>query len=125
MKNVSAEMETPARKAKVSVVLTNRTHWYQYVELMEDRRRFVNQDTIDGGMQAADWEGIQIISVPNLATGAMYFLDERYWSYYILRDFEVKPKDSGTDSDLFIITHYSQLVCKHPGRQAAITDLST
>ena len=124
MQDVMAEMEKTTRKGKISVILTNRKHWYDYGNLLTPDRRYTASEKLDGGFMALDFEGIPVVAVPNLPAGTMYFLDESEWGYYVLQNFETKPKSTNKDSDRFIITHYSQLLCKHPGRQAKITDLA-
>ena len=124
MQGVMTEMEKPTRKAKISVVLTPRSHFYAYANLLTEYRRFVDEKTLDGGVTALEFEGIPVISIPNMASGRMYFLDEREWGYYVLENFRTDEKSTSTDSVRFIVVHYSQLVCKHPGRQASIDDLN-
>lgn len=124
MQDVMEEMEKPSRKAKISAILTPRSHFYSYGNLLTEYRRFVDEKTLDGGVTALEFEGIPVIAIPNMAQGRMYFLDEREWGYYVLENFRTDEKSTNTDSVRFIVVHYSQLVCKHPGRQASIDDLN-
>lgn len=125
MQNMMVELEKPARKSKPSAIFGARQHYYDYGNLLSEQRRYVNEDTLDGGYKALDFEGIPFIAVPRLDAGSVYFLDESEWKYYVLQNFETTPKDTDLDADRFMITHYSALVCKHPGRQGRIDDLIT
>lgn len=126
LQNVTTEMEKPHRSgAKVTDVLCGRVHFNQYGNLLADYRRYVNPDKMDGGYSSLAFEDKAITSVPGLPAGGMWFIDKSEWGYYILQNFETKPQSLNTDADRYVITHYSQLVCKHPGKQAAIIDLIT
>lgn len=124
MQQVMTEMEKTYRKAKISVIMGNRKHFYDYGNTLDGQRRYVNETKLDGGFMALDFEGIPFVSVPNMPTGTVYFVDEKTFGYYVLQNFETKPKAVNKDADYFLITHYSQLVCKEPGKNAKITDLS-
>lgn len=125
MQQVIAEMEQLDRKASIDIIVGNRVHYYQYGNTLQQFRQFQNSTTLDGGYKALDFEGMSFVSVPNLPVGVVYFLDKSTWNYYVLENFETKPKSTNKDSDRFIITHYSNLVCKNPGKNAKITDLGT
>jgi hypothetical protein len=124
MQAVMTEMEKSSRKSKISAILTNRKHFYDYGNILTPDRRYTATERLDGGFMAVDFEGLPVVSVPNMPAGAMYFLDESTWSYYVLQNFEVKPKSTNKDSDYFLITHYSNLICKDPRKNAKITDLA-
>lgn len=123
MQQVMTEMEKTSRKAKISVIMGNRKHYYDYGNTLTDQRRYVNETRLDGGFMALDFEGISFVAVPNMETGAVYFVDEKTFGYYVLQNFETKPKSTNKDSDYFLITHYSQLICKEPFKNAKIVDL--
>ena len=125
MQQMMAAMEQLDRKAKIDLIIGNRVHYYQYGNTLQAFRQFVNEDKLDGGYMALDFEGMPFVSVPNLPIGTVYFLDKSQWAYYVLENFETKPKSTNKDSDRFIITHYSNLVCKNPGKQGKIIDLAT
>lgn len=124
MQDVMTEGEKTSRNAEFTVALSNRKHWYDYGNLLTPDRRFSATEKLDGGWMAIEFEGLPFVSVPNMPAGTMYFLTESEWGYYVLQNFEIKPKGTNTDSDYFLITHYSNLICKDPGKQAKITDLS-
>jgi hypothetical protein len=125
MQQVMAELEKPERKAKTSIIVGNRVHYYQYGNTLQANRRYVSETTLDGGYMALEFEGMPFVSVPALPAGVVYLLDESEFGYYVLENFQTKPKSTNKDSDRFIITHYSNLICKNPGKQAKIIDLST
>lgn len=125
MQQVMTEMEQLERKADIDYIVMNRVHYYQYGNTLQQFRQFVNESTLDGGYKALDFEGKPVVSVPNLPKGTAYFLDTSTWGYYVLQNFETKPKSTNKDSDRFIITNYSNLVCKAPFKNAKITDLGT
>ncbi|CCF85412.1 phage major capsid protein [Nitrolancea hollandica] len=125
MQDMSMTLATPVHRAKVSVIATAPAHWYQYGNIFFDLRRYRPGETLDGGFKALEFEGINIIQVPNMATGNMFFLDESVWEYQVLKDFESEPVATQTDSKKIFIKHYSQLVCLAPARNGRITDLSS
>jgi hypothetical protein len=120
-----AEMEQLERKGETNYIVGNRVHYYQYGNTLQQFRQFVNDTTLDGGYMALDVEGKSFVSVPNLPVGVVYGLDTSTWGYYVLQNFETKPKSTNKDSDRFIITNYSNLVCKAPFKNFKITDLGT
>jgi len=125
MQNLLAEAEQLDRKAKINKIVGNRVHYYQYGNTLQQFRVFQNTQTLDGGYMSLDFEGIPFTSVPNLPVGTVYFLDTRSWGYYVLENFETKPKSTNKDSDRFIVTHYSNLICTKPFQQGKITDLAS
>lgn len=126
MQQIMTEMELPRRTgAKISDILCARVHFYQYGNLLSDYRRWVDASTLDGGFTSLAFENTKVTPIPALAAGDMFFIDKRSWGYYVLQNFETRPQSVQTDADRYVITHYSQLVCKHLGQQAAIADLLT
>lgn len=117
------QLDTPRRDAQVSHILTSRTHFNQYGNLLEDRRRFVNTVELDGGIKALEYMGIPVVPVRQMNTGVIYFIDKRDWNYYVLQPFVTEEIPTNTDQKLFAIKHYAQLVCKAPFRNGVITDL--
>jgi hypothetical protein len=125
LQNVVKEMAKPSRSgAKINRILSSYKHWFDYGNMLDDQRRWVDTKSLDWGFSSISYNGIEWIAVPDLADGAVYALDTRDWAYYILQNFETSPQAVNTDADRFVVTHYSQLICKHPGRQAKIVDLS-
>lgn len=126
LQSITEEMEKPARmEAKISDALCARVHFNQYGNLLSDFRRYVNPTKMDAGYESLAFDNIAITAVPSLPAGGIWFVDKRDWGYYVLQNFETNPQSVNTDADRYVITHYSQLVCKNPGRQAAIVDLAT
>jgi hypothetical protein len=125
MQQMMTELEQLDRKGKPDLIVGNRVHYYQYGNTLQQFRQFVNEETLDGGFRALDFEGMPFVSVPNLPVGRVYFLQKSDWTYSVLENFETKPKSTNKDSDRFIVTHYSNLWCKRPGSQGVITDLAS
>jgi len=117
------ELEKMERRAKVSAIFTTRAHYNDYYYLLSEQRRYVNTMKLDGGVEALEFNSIPVIPVLGMAHGNMFFLDESEWSYRVLENFETVPLPVNGDAQKFFTKHYSQLVCKHPGRQGLITDL--
>lgn len=125
MQNITETMFEPDRfGANLSVILCAKKHQNQYGNLLTAYRRFTGGGTLDYGVDALEFEGIPVVAVPALPAGNMYFLDESEWGYYVLENFTVEPVATGGDTVKFAIKHYSQIVCKHPGKQAVLADLS-
>jgi hypothetical protein len=79
---------------------------------------------MDGGYPALEFESIPVIQVKNLPEGSIYFLDESEWFYYVLENFRTDEKNVDKDARRFVISHYSQLVCKALAKQGRIKDLN-
>lgn len=125
MQQIMTEMELPARSgAKISNVLGARVHYNQYGNILSDYRRFTGE-SMDGGYPSLAFEGTKVTPVPGISAGELWFIDKRPWGYYVLSNFETRDQATTTDADRYVVIHRSQLVCKHPGQQAAIDDLIT
>jgi hypothetical protein len=125
LQKAMVDMASPLRRAKTDLMLTNMTHWYDLGNSLLTYRQQVNTSTVDGGYSAVNFQGMNVVSVPSLPTGVLYGLESKQWGYYVLEDFETKPKSTNKDSDRFIVTTYSNLLCLHPGHQFKIVDLTT
>jgi hypothetical protein len=125
LQQVAIEMRRPTRKSKQDAIITADVHLYQYGNQLEDRRRYVNTMTLDGGFTAVAFEGKKIVAIPEMPAGDIYFLDKGSFKYVVLLDFDVEEKDVNFDANRFHIKTYSQLVCYALGKQARITDLET
>lgn len=124
LQDVYTEMAQPDRfGAKISHILGAYDHYFQYANLMEEQRRHVNVMKLDAGVDAVSFMGIPFVAVPGMAVGDVYFIDNRDWEYEVYDDFEVKPISVARDAEQLLVTHYAELVCRHTGRQARITDL--
>ncbi len=120
-----AALEQPGREAQISFFITSRVHFDQYGNLLEDRRRWVNVTKADGGFEALEYGSIPILVIPRMGQGVIYAIDKRDWTYETLLDFETEEVPVNTDRKEFVIKTYANLICRHPGRQGAIVDLST
>lgn len=123
MRQVKMEMQD--RGGVLTAIYTSAVHWYQYGDLQVSQRRQTNVQTLTGGYQALDWEGVPIIQVPGYPTSRMDFIDERLLEYTVLKDFAAEPMAKTKDSETIWIKHYSQLVCRNPYRCGSLQDLST
>jgi hypothetical protein len=124
MQDQLAELEKPARRAKVSAIMSSRKHYNDYGNLLQVNRRYINTMKLDGGVEVLEFESIPVIPVLGMANGSMFFLDEREWYYYVLKNFDTSELSILGDARKFMTTHYSALLCKHTGRQGRIDDLS-
>lgn len=124
MQDQLINLRQPSRKAKITNILTAFQHYADYGNLMQDLRRFVNTMKLDGGLgDALVYENIPVIQVPDMATGDMYFVDKSVWGYYVRKNFDTKELAQLGDVRTFLITHYANLICRHPGKNGRITDL--
>lgn len=125
LQQLRAELEKPGREAQISFFLTSRVHFDQYGNLLEDRRRWVNVTKADGGFESLEYGSIPIMVIPRMGEGVIYAIDKRDWTYETLLDFETEEVPVNTDRKEFVIKTYANLICRHPGRQGAIVDLTT
>jgi hypothetical protein len=125
MQQMTMELQTPERKGKIDAILTSHTNFNQYGDLLQDQRRYVNSMEMDGGFTSLPFEGRQLVIVPAMPPGEMYFLDKSTWEYNVLLDFDTEEKDVEMDARRFMIKTYSQLVCTALARNGRITDLAT
>lgn len=123
MQDQLMELEKKERKAKVSGIFCNRKHFYDYANLLDNQRRYVNTMKLDGGVEALAFEHIPVIPMLGMATGSMFFLDESEFEYRTLKNFETVELPVNGDARKFFTKHYSAFLCKHPGRQGRIDDL--
>jgi hypothetical protein len=125
LQRAMVEMATPLRRAKTDLMMTNMVHWYDLGNSLLTYRQQVNTTTVEGGYDVVRFQGMDVVSVPSLPQGVLYGLESKQWGYYVLEDMQTKPKSTNKDSDRFIITTYSNLICLHPGHQFKIIDLAT
>lgn len=125
MQDVYRTLSNKDRQAKVSAIMTSFKHFDDYGNLLQVYRRYTNDYTLDGGHRALDFKNKPVVAVEGMADGDMYFLDESEWLYSVLQNYKTEEKDVQGDEKRFFIKHYAQLVCRHPGRQGRITDITT
>jgi len=132
------------RGGRISAIYTGSDQWYHYGDLLRPERRQQAQ-TLTGGYQALDFEGIPLILVPGYTAGRMDFVDEALLEYHMLpvtsqnaeiaglRNVVAVPALPGfgilvlgatKDAADFWVIHYSQLVCRNPYRMGSLQDLA-
>jgi hypothetical protein len=124
MQDQLAELEKPARKAKISAIMSSRKHYNDYGNLLQAVRRYVNTMKLDGGIEVLEYESIPVIPVLGMSNGSMFFLDEKEFFYDVLENFKTTPLPVNGDAVKYMTVHYSALLCKHTGRQGRIDDLA-
>ncbi len=129
MRDVKRTVESFPRKGRVSAIWTGDALWDSYGTLLigtDDARRSYNDNIqiLNGGYQALLFEGIPVIKVPGYAANRMDFVDERWWEYYILRNFVTEKLAKVKDVDTFFMKHYSQLRCKDPYKQGTLLEVA-
>lgn len=125
IQQVMQAMFEPNRfNSEIDAILCAKKHYDQIGNILSAYRRYGAADASwEAGIPGLTYDGVKITPIKRLAPGGVYFLDTSDWAYYTLENFETVPIATNFDSDKFAIKHYSQLVCKHPGRQAKIVDL--
>lgn len=123
MFQVTNEIET--RGGKVTHILCSPSTWTKYGLLLKAERRQVNPgQTLMGGFQTLDFNGIPVVKVPDYEEGRMDFLDNDECKYMVLTDFAVEPRDPGSfDASQFFIKHYSQLKYENPWKAGSLRDI--
>ena len=131
MQDVKTKVEDTPRFGNVSVILTGPTQWNNYGNLLTSLRRFMPADTLDGGFQALDFEGVPVVKVPGFVTGRMDFLSEKdnkgaaNLVYRVLRNFDVQDKSQTVaDGARFVIYHYANMQCRNRRINGFLSDLS-
>ena len=125
LQQMRAELSKPPRRAQTDRIITSLTHYYQYGDLLASLRRYAPNETLDAGYPTLAFDGIKFTGIPELPTGDIYFLTTEDWGYYVLQNFKTEEKPVNGDARMFIVTHYSQLVCRALHKQGRITDLTT
>lgn len=123
MFQVSNEVET--RGGRVTHILCAPQTWTKYGLLLRQERRQVNPGlTLNGGFQTLDFNGINVVKVPDYEEGRMDFIDKEEVEYMMLQDFAVEPRDPGSfDAAQFFIKHYAQLKYGNPWKAGSLRDV--
>lgn len=131
MQDVKTKLEDMPRLGQVSVILTGATQWNNYGNLLTSLRRFTPEQTLDGGFQALDFEGVPVVKVRGYATGRMDFLSEKdqmgnaNFVYRTLKNFDTQDKSQQVaDGALFAVYHYANLQCRNRRINGALTALT-
>ncbi|MEM4342818.1 MAG: phage major capsid protein [Candidatus Caldarchaeum sp.] len=125
MQQVRRALLAPPRRSRPDRIITAMVHYDQYGDLMASLRRYPPTSTLDAGYPSLAFEQIKVVGIPELPAGSMYFVQSSDWGYYVLQNFRTEEKPVNGDARYFIITHYSQLVCRALHRQGRIADLAT
>ena len=125
LQRMRQELLKPPRRSRPDRILCALVHYDQYGDLMASLRRYQPKETMDAGYPSLAFEQIKVVGIPELPPGDMYFVQSSDWAYYVLKNFDTEEKQLMGDGRLFIITHYSQLVCQALHRQGRIADLTT
>jgi len=125
LQRMRQELLKPPRRARPDRILCAMVHYDQYGDLMASLRRYQPKETLDAGYPSLAFEQIKVVGIPELPPGDMYFVQSSDWGYYVLQNFNTVEKPLAGDARAFLITHYSQLVCRALHRQGRIADLTT
>lgn len=125
LQDMYANLAKPPRRAQPNRIITSITHFHQYGDLLASLRRYAPNETLDAGYPSLAFNGIKFTGIPELPPGDIYFLTTEDWAYYVLENFKTEEKPVDGDARSFVITHYSQLVCRALHKQGRITDLTT
>lgn len=128
MRDVKRTVEDFPRKGRVSAIYCGTALWDTYGVLLKgtnDNNRMFNDNIqiLAGGYQALSFEGVPVINVPGYPANRMDFVDERWFTYYILRNFTTEKLAKTKDVDTYFIKHYSQLRCKDPYKQGCLLEV--
>jgi hypothetical protein len=129
MRDVKRTVESHPRNGKVTAIYCNEALWDTYGSLLigstESKRVYQdNISTLSGGWQSLGFEGVPVIKVPGYPGNRMDFADERWFTYFILRNFVTEQLAKTKDVDTFFTKHYSQPRCKDPYKQGSLRDLT-
>lgn len=125
LQRMTEELESEDRDASIKEIWCHRSHMNDFGNMFEAVRRQVNTMTVKGGFTACQFEDKQIVSVPSMPKGDMYFPDTSQLVYSTLQEFETYDKDVMRDARHMVVTHYANLVCRDLRKQGRITDLPT
>lgn len=129
MRDVKRTVESHPRNGRVTAIYCGEAQWDAYGALLigstESKRQYNdNIQTLAGGWQSLGFEGVPVIKVPGYDAHRMDFVDERWFTYFILRNFVTEKLAKTKDVDTFFMKHYSQFRCKDPYKQGSLRDLT-
>jgi hypothetical protein len=129
MRDVKRTVEAHPRNGRVTAIYCGDAQWDNYGTLLigatESKRNYNdNLQVLAGGYQALFFEGVPVIKIPGYNAHRMDFVDERWFTYYVLRNFVTEKLAKTKDVDTFFMKHYSQLRCKIPYKQGSLRDLT-
>lgn len=123
MFQVTNEIET--RGGKVTDILCSPTTWTKYGLLLKQERRQNDARDLFGGFKSLDFNGINVVKVPDYQEGRMDFIDREQIEFMMLVDFGVEPRDPGNfDASQFFVKQYSQLKYMNPWLAGSLRDIA-
>lgn len=128
MRDVMRTVESHPRNGQVTAIYCDSTLWDAYGRILigaqETKRSYVdNIQVLAGGYRALIFEGRPVINVPGWTAKRMDFVDERWFTYWILKNFVTEALAKVKDVDSFFTKHYSQFQCKDPYKQGSLRDV--
>lgn len=113
------------RGGKITHALCSYPVFNALAQLLVQERRQVNPgQSLEGGWETINFNGISVTAVPDYPVKRMDLVDLSLFEYHILKEMQVEPRDPGmVDAMQFVCTHYSQLLYKDPRRSASIRDI--
>lgn len=128
MRDVKRTVESHPRNGRVSAIYTGAALWDTYGVLLkgtDDDNRSFNDNimVLAGGYQALSFEGLPVVNIPGYPANRMDFVDERWFEYYVLRNFVTEQLAKTKDVDTFFTKHYSQARCKDPYKQGVLLEV--
>lgn len=123
MFQVTNEIET--RGGKVTDILCSPNVWTKYGLLLKQERRQNDARDLFGGFKSLDFNGINVVKVPDYEEGRMDFINREDVEYMMLTDFAVEPRDPGNfDASQFFVKTYTELKYKDPWRAGSLRDIA-
>ena len=108
-----------------NVILTTRTLFEKYEDLLQPQERFMDAKTADGGFQNLLFKGAPIVYDNYVATGDMYFLNTKYIRLVGHSDTWFKPtpfvRPNNQDARYAQILCYGELTISNRARQGVLT----
>lgn len=125
-----AQMRTAYNSVSVgndqpNMILTTRTLFEKYEDLLQPQERFMDSKTADGGFQNLLFKGAPIVYDNYVATGDMFFLNTKYLRLVGHSDNWFKPtpfvRPNNQDARYAQILCYGELTISNRARQGVLT----
>ncbi len=108
-----------------NMILTTRTLFEKYEDLLQPQERFMDSKTADGGFQNLLFKGAPIVYDNYVATGDMFFLNTKYLRLVGHSDNWFKPtpfvRPNNQDARYAQILCYGELTISNRARQGVLT----
>ena len=119
-----------AASGRPSLLITSHAVRREYLGLLEDIRRFVNTQRLDGGWEAVMYNDKPLVVDPDCQEDRIYFIDESTFAIGQMSDFDWMDRDGAVlhrtaNEDAYEATlfWYSQLGCDTPAANSVLTDI--